>query len=503
MKYYSQYTGTLFNELENDLFSLDKDNRWIRLAKKLPWASIEKIYNKSLSNQTKGASNKPARMVIGAMIIKHMLNLSDEETIKLIQENPYMQYFVGLEAFKTEQIFSPELLSIARKRMNENTFNEITLILAKAEEENKGGKDEKGGDNEDDGIETDEDGNKHKGVCKIDATCMEAEMQYPTDVNLLEDGSKEIDRLTQKICDAAGVCKPSTNRGESRSTYVRYIKKKAKGKKMTTNTKQRQIHLLAQDIETFFGILGKVPSTAFRTINSRDLNQLQAVQSMLGQQSQMLMEGINRCADRIVSIYQSHVRPIVRGKAKSKVEFGAKLGLCETGGFSYVDHISWDPYNESSDLKLHIEKYKERFGYYPTEVQADKIYLTKENRKLLKEMHIKCYCAPLGRPPKQTDPELVELRRKASGERNEVEGAFGMTKRIYRGNDIRAKRPDTARTWIGACFFVKNLKKILRGLLFLILRFFKQICSLKPKSAYKIEPQGIYPTLVGFGRSII
>ena len=63
----------------------------------MPWDKIERIYNKSLRNQHSGGGNKPARMVIGALIIKHKMNLSDEETIWLIAENPYMQYFIGLE----------------------------------------------------------------------------------------------------------------------------------------------------------------------------------------------------------------------------------------------------------------------------------------------------------------------------------------------------------------------------------------------------------------------
>lgn len=92
----------------NDMFSgignyplenLSKENRWVKLADALDWKHIEVEYNKRLSNQSRGACNKPARMVIGAMIIKHTLCCSDEVTIVSIQENPYMQYLVGLKYF--------------------------------------------------------------------------------------------------------------------------------------------------------------------------------------------------------------------------------------------------------------------------------------------------------------------------------------------------------------------------------------------------------------------
>ncbi len=86
----------------------------------------------------------------------------------------------------------------------------------------------------------------------------------------------------------------------------------------------------------------------------------------------------------IVSIYQPHLRPIVRGKAKAKVEFGAKIGASIVNGYTYVDHLSWDAYNESSDLAMQLELYKKRFGMLPQEVQTDKLYLGKANKNLIK-----------------------------------------------------------------------------------------------------------------------
>ena len=103
MKYYSQYhTHDLF-ELEHTLSCLSKSNRWVRLADSLPWDKIEKEYNKRLRNVHNGAGNKPARMIVGALIVKHVENLSDAKTIQAIQENPYMQYLLGLPAF-TEKL---------------------------------------------------------------------------------------------------------------------------------------------------------------------------------------------------------------------------------------------------------------------------------------------------------------------------------------------------------------------------------------------------------------
>ena len=80
MKFYApKYKQLDLGLLRSSLDELDKKNRWVALGDLLPWTEIEKEYNSRLDNQKKGAGNKPARMILGAMIIKHKLNLSDAE----------------------------------------------------------------------------------------------------------------------------------------------------------------------------------------------------------------------------------------------------------------------------------------------------------------------------------------------------------------------------------------------------------------------------------------
>ena len=72
MKYYSQYRSHDLFEFQESLSGLSKSNRWVKLADHLPWDRIEKEYNKCLKNSLNGAGNKPARMVVGALIVKHV-----------------------------------------------------------------------------------------------------------------------------------------------------------------------------------------------------------------------------------------------------------------------------------------------------------------------------------------------------------------------------------------------------------------------------------------------
>jgi SAM-dependent methyltransferase len=108
------------------------------------------------------------------------------------------------------------------------------------------------------------------------------------------------------------------------------------------------------------------------------------IQHLLEQQETMYKKKSHQVEDRIVSIHQPHVRPIVRGKAKAKTEFGAKINISLLDGYARVDHFHWDAFNEGQDLQAQVERFRKLTGKYPELVQVDKIYLTRENRRFLK-----------------------------------------------------------------------------------------------------------------------
>lgn len=143
-RYYNHRGQTSLFDLEEPLSKLNKSNRWVRLGDNLSWHEIELEYNKRLSSAKCGSPNKPARMIVGALIVKHMLGLSDEGTIEMIRENPYMQYLVGLKYFQEAPIFDSSLFVTIRKRLDEDFFSSLELMLYKADKLSKqGGKSSK------------------------------------------------------------------------------------------------------------------------------------------------------------------------------------------------------------------------------------------------------------------------------------------------------------------------------------------------------------------------
>jgi IS5 family transposase len=168
--------------------------------------------------------------------------------------------------------------------------------------------------------------------------------------------------------------------------------------------------------------------------------------------------------DRIVSIHQPHVRPIVRGKAKT--EFEAKINISLLDGYARVDHSDRDAFNEGQDFQAQVERFRKLTGKYPELVQVDKIYLTRENRRFLKEKGIRYTREPLGRKPVKEIKSRYRKRkerREAAG-RNQVEGKFGLGKRGYGLNDIRARLSSTSNNWIVALIFLMNLIRHMRNI---------------------------------------
>lgn len=177
------------------------------------------------------------------------------------------------------------------------------------------------------------------------------------------------------------------------------------------------------------------------------------VQTLYAQQKQMFDTNTHIVEHRIVSIHQPHVRPIVRGKAQAKVEFGSKIHVSIIDGISFLVELSWDAFNEGSHILEYVQKYRKRFGCYPREILADQIYCTRVNRAALKELGIKPLAKPLGRPSARS----IHV---SPGERNPIEGKFGQAKTGYGLNRIKARLKGTSESWIASIILELNLVKL-------------------------------------------
>ncbi len=113
---------------------LDPENRWVLLARRVPWASLEQDWGPRLY-ASRGAPAKPLRLMLAALYIQKKLGLSDTQTLQLLRENPYMQYFAGMQEFNHAPPFHPSLLRTFRRRLDEKTQRKLLRLLESYERE--------------------------------------------------------------------------------------------------------------------------------------------------------------------------------------------------------------------------------------------------------------------------------------------------------------------------------------------------------------------------------
>jgi len=446
---------------------LTTENRWVKLARLLPWDSVISLYNNQFTSK-EGRPPINGRIVIGAVIIKHMLNISDRETISQIQENMFMQYFLGYSSFTNEPPFDASLFVDIRERLNLSITTAISeLVMAhhidKLEKQQQAPENEASNknDNQDHTHGNDIENSEiilHKGSLLMDATVAPQNITFPTDLKVLNSARKKseeiIDKLYNKEIHLAE--KPRTYRKIARKDFLLTAKKKNKSNKEIREANAKQLRYLKRNLGHIEELLTVYKNDIKKSPLKEKLSDYyQTIKKVYEQQNYMFENGVRSVEDRIVNIHQPHVRPIVRGKEGKKVEFGSKIQLSLINGFSFIDKLDWNSFNEGTCLKQSVENYFERFNFYPEKVLADKIYCNRENRAYLKELGIKLEAKPLGRPSKEAMSIHV-----SPGERNPVEGKFGQAKTAYGMNNILAKLKTTSESWIGSIVMVLNLVKL-------------------------------------------
>lgn len=470
---------------------LNPKNRWCRLAAIIPWAEIEERYARNFKSQ-RGQAAYSVRVALGALIIQNLKSLSDREVVEEISENPYLQYFLGFPGFIQKEPFAPSLMVHFRKRLGKDIINEINELIAKAKTAEESEHD-KNDDNDDDNhkpgstessnSETEPSSEQRKensGKLVLDATCAPADIHYPTDLWLLNQAREALEEIIDVLHKphTGMLRKPRTYRNKAHKAYLNIEKQRRKSTKAVRKGIGQQLRYIRRDLRIIKELASRSPLTL---LGKRQYRNLLVCQEIYRQQLAMYRNQVHQIEDRIVSLQMPFVRPIVRGKAGADVEFGAKLAISIVDGFSFMEHLSFDPFHEGNTLIQSIENYRRRFGCYPETVIADKIYRTRENLKYCKSLGIRLSGPPLGRPVK--DVELLKQQRAEERAdtkiRNRVEAVFGEGKRFYGLGRIMARLKETSETVIAMQLLVMNLERRLR---ILLARFFYQLFWL-PKLA--------------------
>lgn len=428
--------------------NLNPENRWVVLANLIPWDEICNIYHKAVPKKDTGRPGLNPRIVLGAIIIKHLCDNDDRETVFQISENIYMQYFLGYSSFSNTPPFDASLFVEIRKNLGLDVINKINEKII----EIKTQLDKKNKPKGDDFMSDSDNKNDNRGTVIMDATACPQDIAYPTDLNLLNDAREKSQHLIDILYDKdLHTKKPRTYRETARKVYLKTAQRKQKTGAIIRKGVGQQLRFLKRNINHINQLLDKYDGIPFK---KAELKYWYVIQQLFDQQFFMFDTKSKTVDDRIVSIHQPHVRPIVRGKSRAKVEFGAKIHCSMIDGITFLDELNWDAFNEGSHLMVYVEQFKTRFGCYPKELLVDKIYSTRDNRNKLKEKGIRLVGKPLGRPSLAAQIVL------SPGERNPIEGKFGQAKTGYGLDRIKARLQNTSESWIASIFLVLNLVKL-------------------------------------------
>ena len=424
---------------------MNPENRWVKKAETIPWEAIEEKYA-ALFPSKKGMPAKPLRTALGSLLIQKQLQFSDRELVEEIRENPYFQYFIGLPGYQDAIPFVPSLLVEFRKRLTAEVLEEINeMIIAYNAPDDPP---PTGGGNDNEESET------NSGTLILDATCAPQNISYPQDVNLLNEAREKLGKMIDIICYEQNYYKPRMYRQKARKDYLNLAKCKKRTAKKIRKAIKAQLQYIRRD-------LGYIDTFLEEIDLCDDLSkQLATIRTLVEQQQYMYDNKVHSVPDRIVSISQPYIRPIVRGKAKSPVEFGAKLDLSiDENGIARLERLSFDAYNESDVLITAVENYKSRTGHYPERVLVDQIYRNRTNRAFCSEHGIRISGPALGRPKKDSK---VDKKQEYidNNDRVEVERAFSLAKRRYGLGLITAKLDTTTRSSIALSIIAMNVNRL-------------------------------------------
>jgi len=271
--------------------------------------------------------------------------------------------------------------------------------------------------------------------------------------------------------------KPRYDRGKSRAAFLNVAKQKRPRRRRIKAAIRRQLDYLQRNLDAIDALIASGASLS--SLKKHWWQKLLVISELHRQQTILLYAKTRSIPDRIVNLVQRHVRPIVRGKARAAVEFGAKISVSVQNGFAFLHRISWDPYNESEDLISQAKKYKQDHGCYPERICADRIYINTKNRNFCTRNNIRLSGKRLGRPPKDPGGNAAHKQQLSADQRrrNEVEGVFGSGKRKYSLRLIMARLPKGAESSISMAFLVMCAEKILRLLRLFFVAIYVCFCT--------------------------
>ena len=360
---------------------------------------------------------------IALQFLKPYTKLSDKMLLERINSDYQFQFFCGVEVNVADPLENFKLLSEIRTELGiKLDIQQVQKVLAGA-----------WGSYIDD-----------TGKMMEDATCYETYMRYPTDAKLLWEANEWVYKQIKVFSKAIKKRMPRSKFGEQKSSQLNFSKKKRKTRKQIRKRIKSLLYLLGKLLGQLSDIEQMFPEGT--ELGDVYLRRLFAITTVLDQQ-QKLYDG-EKVEGRIVSIDKAYVRPIIRGKETRRVEFGPKANLVQVDGINFIEHLSFDAFNEGIHLISSVELVEGLFDKKVEKLAGDNIYATNANRSYCTQNGITTSFVRKGRPSKEEET-LKRTRKELGVERaTKMEGAFGTQKNHYDLDRIKARTEKNEILWV-------------------------------------------------------
>jgi transposase, IS5 family len=418
-----------------------------RLWQKIPFADLSRDITTQLSKQGKHVPSwgyLDIRGAIAAKVLSCYYNgLSDRKLIEKLNLSKIYRWFCFMSHPMSEQIKDKDLLWRWRQflgtHIDLDTWNMTTLKAWKQDL-------------------------AHPQLRLTDATCYEVNIAYPTSVNLLWQSCEWVYKRIPQLIKALGL--PSKRRAyrryeEQKARQMAYAKKRKKTHRQTHNRIGQLLHWLEKGIDIikpllklyeghmFDNFLKHLGSSNERKMDNLriDLERFKTIRKVFEQQKQLHEDPKSKIEDRIVSLHQPHIRPIVRGKENKRVEFGPKVNMLRVGGISVVERFSFNSFNETTSFQSACTKYDTVTGKCQ-QIGADAIYATNRNRRFATQEKMATCFVPKGKQVANEEKKQEQKKARsviATIRATHMEGSFGNEKQHYDTRKIVAKTPQTQK----------------------------------------------------------
>jgi len=372
---------------------------------------------------------------IALLVLKHYLQLSDELLIQRINTDWSMQLFCGILLRPGERIRDTNLPSWWRTYIGKHlSIDAMQRELAKHWKPFM----------------------DQTGVGMQDATCYESGISFPTDIKLIWNCCHEVYLLIQR-------CRKELKLRKSRMNYYRQkesFQSYQKTKKKTRRTEKRLRKKLLKFLLKLLQHLNALQQKYSIALSHKQQSKQHTIIKIYEQQHNKLYGHAKQIKDRIVSLSKPYIRPIVRGKETKTVEFGAKVNMLQIDGINFIEHLSYDAFNEGTRLQSGIYLQRKLFGKC-THQSADQIYATNANRTYCRENNIATNFIPKGKQKIRHIEQSAVLRKTLNIARATIlEGSFGNEKCHYHLQKIPARNQITETCWIFFGIFTSNAVRI-------------------------------------------